>query len=112
MKYINKISNSSFQEMTLTGNPGQQIRFNLRFLPSQNSWLADVIWNDFTVRGLNICASPNLLNGFKNLLPFGISCITVDGQDPYDIEDFNSGYARLYLLDAADLLTIEEQLFV
>lgn len=111
MRYLNKITTAAFQEFALTGNPGQRIIVKLRFLPSQNQWMADIEWNDFILRGIVLTQSPNLLRAYKNLIPFGICCQTIDGIDPYFIDDFSNQRARLYLLTADEVNEIEQGLF-
>jgi len=111
MKYINKISSEPIQRMFLTGNPGQRIIFELRYLPTQEIWMADITYRDFVLNGISILNSPNLLRGYKNIIPFGLACLTTDLQDPFSLVDFESGYARLFLLTQDEVLELENDLF-
>jgi hypothetical protein len=111
MKYINKLNANSFQTAFLTGNPGQRIRMDLRYLPTQEVWLADFELEDFIVNGIAVTKSPNILRNYKNIIPFGISCTTADGGDPRSLGDFEDQYAALYLLTQDEVLEIEEGLF-
>lgn len=83
----------------------------MRFIPSQELWMMDVAYNDFSTKGLIVTQSPNMLRGYKNLIPFGIVCQTIDNLDPHFIDDFAIQRARLYLLDAAEVEEIEAGLF-
>ncbi len=111
MRILNKIASSGSQQLFLTGNPGQRITMNLRYLPSQKLWSMDVQYLDFILQGILVMASPNMLQNYKNIIPFGIACSTVNGLDPYYIDDFTAQRASLFLLSAADVSAIEEAYF-
>lgn len=107
MRQINKLTNRSLQKIFLTGNAGQRIQMKLRYMPTQNLWMMDISLNDFTVNGLNVVVSPNLLRQYRNNIPFGIAVVTDDGQDPYGVDDFDTGYCRMYLMTADEVEGIE-----
>lgn len=111
MKIIDRLTNSPIQTLTLTGNTGQKIRLTVRYMPSQQSWFMDVNYNDFNLYGIRIVASVNLLRGYQNIIPFGFICTTESPIDPYSIDDFSSGFAKLYLMTPNDVITIEEAFF-
>jgi len=111
MRYLNKITAQAYQRFALTGNPGQRTVATLRYLPSQEIWSLDIEYNDFTLRGIAITQSPNMLRAYKNLIPFGLVCQTIDGLDPMFIDDFATQRARLYLLTADEVEEIEQGLF-
>lgn len=111
MYYINKLNNSAHQKSFLTGNPGQRITMTVRFLPSQRLWMVDFEYLDFVVRGLALVNSANLLRNYSNIIPFGIMVLTTDGQDPASIEDFQNGYAKIFLLNAAEVEEVELGVF-
>ena len=111
MRIINKITNQAQQSMILTGNPNQRITLDLRYMPTQLSWIADISYEDFTANGICITSSINILRAFHNILPFGIMVTTLDGNDPTGLDDFASGYAVMYLLTQAEVLSLEAGLF-
>lgn len=111
MRYINKLSNASYQKTFLTGNQGQRITLTVRYMPSQRLWLMDVLYDSFSAYGLVLVNGVNLLRNYKNLIPFGLACGTPDLLDPYNIGDFASGYARLYLLTNDEKNQIELDFF-
>lgn len=111
MKYINKLNSNPFQRAFLTGNSGQRITMDLRYLPTQQMWLADFQLGEFVLNGISVVTSPNLLRGYHNVIPFGIVCNTTDNQDPRGLTDFETQYACLYLLSPEEVLEIEEGLF-
>ena len=111
MKLVNKLSYDSNQKIVLTGNAGQRITMNLRYLPTQSMWVADFILNDFEIKNISVVNAINLLRNYNNIIPFGVMVVTTDGQDPRSINDFASEYAKLYLLSRDEVIGIEETLF-
>lgn len=111
MRYINKLISSPFQTAFLTGNAGQRIRMDLRYNPTQKMWIADFQLGEFSVKGISVVKSPNLLRNYRNILPFGIVVTTADGQDPRNLEDFSTQYAAMYLLTQDEVLELEEFAF-
>ena len=113
MKWINNISDAAKQNFTLIGEAGEVITFNLYFLTRQNSWFFDIACEaqGLSCAGMRLCLSPNLLRNFKNNISFGLAVVSTDGFDPSGIEDFVSGRVQIYTLNAADVQTVETDLF-
>lgn len=111
MQLIDRLTDAAIQQSILTGNPGQRITLTVRFCASQQLWFADIVWNDFSVYGIGLVNGVNILRNYRNLIPFGMWCDTTDGQDPYTLDAFSTGYAKLYLLSADEVTAIEERLF-
>lgn len=111
MNILNKITSAAYQQFFLTGNPGQTITLTLRFLPTQNLWTMDLAYNDFSVNSVAVVAGVNLLRNYRNIIPFGICCITLNGLDPYYIDDFSNLNAALYLLSAEEVINLEAEYF-
>lgn len=107
MRVINKLNSDAFQRLFLTGNSGQRIVMDLRYLPTQQLWMADLQLDDFVLNGIVIVNSPNFLRGYHNIIPFGINCLTIDGQDPRNITDFESEYAIMCLLTPEEVQNLE-----
>lgn len=108
---VNKINDQPMQRVFLTGNPGQRIIMDLRFLPTQSLWTADFSLGDFSVEGICVTASPNILRNYRNIIPFGVMVLTDNGQDPRGLDDFNTGYARIYLMDQEETNRIESLIY-
>lgn len=111
MLYINKITNDASQQLILTGIPTIQIIMTLRFMPRIKRWDMGITYGDFSAQGIAVVNSLNLLRQFKNNIPFGITCISASGLDPYTVNDFSNQAANLYLLDSADVAQVEEDWF-
>tara|TARA_R110000744_G_scaffold185884_1_gene305272 strand:- start:11296 stop:11634 length:339 start_codon:yes stop_codon:yes gene_type:complete len=111
MKLIDRITDNAFQNMTLTGNAGQSIKLSMRYMPSQQGWFMDVSYEGFRLYGVRVVASPNMLRAYRNKIPFGLLCTTKEGVDPYRINDFEAGYAKMYLMTADDVMEIEAAVY-
>lgn len=111
MKYLNKITAAPYQQFFLTGIPQETITLTLRYMPSQQMWTMDLAQGDFIANGIQIVAAPNLIRNFRNIINFGMACLTSDGLDPYYVDDFANQRVGLYLLTSDEILQIEEAYF-
>lgn len=111
MYLLNNLTNDASQQLLLTGIPGVQATMTLQFKPRIAAWIMGIEYKIFSVQGLRVVASPNMLRKWKNILPFGMACVRSDGLDPYQQGDFLNGIASLYLLDTSDVAVIEAQYF-
>lgn len=111
MKYLNKLSSSSYQSVTIPNIEGKSANCVFRFLPTQHRWMIDITYGDFVLNGYYVSCAPNFLRKFRNLIPFGMSCITTHGFDPYLVDEFENQTSLLYLLDKDDVQTIEVGMF-
>ncbi|WP_299074731.1 hypothetical protein [uncultured Paraglaciecola sp.] len=111
MRYINRITENSNQRFILTGIDGIRIEARLRFMPRIRRWMLDVIYNDVCIKGVPVCNSLNMLRQYRDQIPFGISCISIDGIDPFRIDDFKTTRSSLFLLDESDVEQVEVDWF-
>lgn len=81
---------------------GSIIRFELFFRPRIPAFFVNISWKDFTITGLKLCQSINILWQFRNL-PFGLCISLDDGTEPYLIDDFSTGRAQFFIQEQADL---------
>lgn len=107
MLLLNGITDDAQQAITLTGVPGINIAFTLRYMPRTQNWIMGVDDGTTSIQGIAVMNSLNMLRQWKNNISYGIACIRNDGLDPYQLTDFSSGLANLYLLDGADVAAIE-----
>lgn len=95
---------NSCQQQRVILPDGSSYSFTIALKPMQLGWfITELTYNDFTVRGLRVVVSPNLLYQFKNELPFGLACYSVGNREPSLISDFASGAATLYTLDSDEV---------
>ena len=110
MKQISDLTEETSQWFYVVSDSGEKINIYLYFLPTQQSWFVDVSCDTFEVTGLRVCALPNILDKFHNLIDFGIYIKTEDGYDPWRVDDFSSDYAKFFLLNKEDVSKITEYL--
>lgn len=106
MQALDTISNEARQKHTiLLDEDSSRIVLELTYKPNNLGWFMDVSYEDadFYVKGLRIVTSSNLLNQWRNLLPFGILCQCKEGQDPLLLEDFLVKRARLSILSKKEV---------
>ena len=108
MKQITTITNDTVQKLRLVGENNEQIDFKLRYLPSQQAWYFDLSYQGIDIDNMKLVTSPNLLRQWENYLPFGLACLTLDGADPFFIDDFIDERVQIYLLGEEDLETVED----
>lgn len=108
---LTQLTNSASQQFTLTSESGEAIAFALRFLPRVNKWVFDCAFGNLNLKGASLIKGPNILRGYREIIDFGLMCVSTDGQDPYYLNDFATGRVTLYLLNAADVLDIETNIF-
>lgn len=110
MNQIDNLSNDASQQTTIVLPDGSTATIQIKYLPTVQRWTLGVTYGDFSVVGINICIHPNLLRVWINILPFGITCTTIDGVDPIYIDDFSSGRAALYVLTESEVLDFEDSI--
>jgi len=111
MNLIQNVTPDPSQKTTLILPDGSSFDLELVFMPMQYAWvITKLSYQTFTVCGIRVVCSPNLLFQFSTQLPFGLACFTVDNRDPSLIQDFSSGNAKLYVLTAAEVLAYQQAL--
>ena len=111
---INNIGDEADQLISLALPNGTSGTLELIFMGSTNRWIFNLTHPALPNGALNgqmLCVHPNILRNFKNILDFGMGCTGSNGLDPVTIESFANGSSNLYILDAADVLTVEQEIF-
>lgn len=99
MLKITSLTADPYQKHNVFLPDGSSFSFLLYFRPLQLGWfLNEIIFEDFTARGIRITNSPNILFQFMNQIPFGLACFSKDNREPTLLEDFVSGNSVLYVL--------------
>ncbi len=107
MNLIDNLTSEPTQVTNLDLGDGTFAVLTLTYRPTVQRWAVAVLRGTFEVDGMNLCLSPNGLRQWKNVIPFGIMCVSIDGLDPLFIDDFTSGRVSLYLLNQADVASFE-----
>ncbi len=111
MNQIDNITDQASQETQVVLDDGSVAILDLYFDGATQHWRMDITHPLLEVQGINICNFPNILRPWRNLINFGIACITTSGQDPVNVDDFTNGNAALFTLNAADVLAAETTIF-
>jgi hypothetical protein len=115
---ITGLTTQSAQVSFLLLEDGSRAKLSLFYRPQQLGWFYDITWpgNErlpvpFASLGNRLVASPNLLRQFRKLIPFGLMLYTIDNLEPMGRTCFVDGTADLILLNAADVLELEDRGF-
>ena len=104
MFLIQQITNDPLQKQTLILPDGTSLSLTVNFVPMQYGWfITSLIYGSFTLNGLRITNSPNMLHQFKNQIPFGLACFSTNNREPSQQQDFSSGASQLYILSSAEV---------
>ena len=106
---IEGFTSSPKQEKTIILPDDTEFTILLRFVDSQFGWfIDDITYADFNVKGIKIVRSLNLLDQWRNVIPFGIACLSSEEREPYFIEDFERDFCSLFLLINNDKRVLED----
>lgn len=110
MYLIQQLTSDAKQKQTLILPNGQFVSFTLVFKPLQVGWfIQDLTYQDFNLKGVRVCTSPNFIYQFCNQIPFGIACFTQGDAEPMLKEDFAiGGRSTLYLLSEEEVAQLTE----
>lgn len=109
MQILDTISNDAKQKHTiLLEKDNSPIVIRLVYKPTQIGWFMDVEYEPkgFATYGIRVTTNLNILNQYRNILPFGIICYCEDNYDPLSIEDFLVGRAHLAILNEEEVKSI------
>lgn len=103
MYIIQQITADPLQVQKLVLPDGSQLSLTIYFVPMQFGWfITNLTYGSFILNGVRITNSPNILNQWRNQIPFGLACYSTNQREPSQSQDFSSGASKLYLLDASE----------
>ena len=81
--------------LTISGNQtsaailgdGSTVNFTFIYRAAVQRWTVDVSRQGFEAKGIGLSTHPNLLRSWRNIIPFGLQVVTVDGTDPFMADD-------------------------
>lgn len=103
---INDSNNQVMRFVIETAN--QTVDVFLRYIEQQQGWFISFDYLDFSAKSIRVVTSGNFLHQFRNLIPFGLSCVVEGNQEPMLQQDFSSGRAKLYLLNSSEVQAFSE----
>lgn len=108
MLLIQQISDEEKQATTLVLEDGSTVDFTIEFKPMQMGWfITNLLYKTFSINGIRIVTSPNILHQFKNQIPFGFACFVDASDEPTQQQDFSSERAKLYILTQSEVTAYE-----
>ena len=112
---IDTLTDGADQLLTLILDDGSLAQVEMQYEGTTQRWLMNVSHPTIPPNGIiynkEVCFSPNIMREWRNIIPFGLCCTSTDGGDPVSIEDFVDGRCNLYLLNAADVIAVEQQVY-
>ncbi len=104
MNLIQRVTANPLQTQTLILDDGSAVVLTIYFRPMQLGWFINQITRgSFVLNGMRIVNSPNMLNQFRNKIPFGLACFSAGNREPQLQKDFSSGASKLYILTTAEV---------
>ena len=108
---INSVTNFADQLISVALPDATRVDLELIYQGTTERWIMNVAYGAFTANGVGVCCFPNVLRQWRNVIPFGIACVTPNLTDPVNINDFSNGIASLYLLSSDDVEAVETSVF-
>jgi hypothetical protein len=106
---IQQVTIDPLQKQVLVLDDGTTVSLELYFRPRQLGWfINELVYGNFILRGVRVTNSPNILNQWRHLIPFGLSCFSADNREPSLLEDFSSSASKLYILTQAEVAEYAE----
>lgn len=112
MYQITQLDDQPKQEIKMILDNTQSVTLTFEYKPNQLGWFFGVQYDDINYQNIRLTTTYNILRAYKNFLPFGLRCDTLDGEEPINQEDFVTGYATVYLLTKSDVEAIEGNYYV
>jgi hypothetical protein len=106
MTILTGITSEPKQQTSFVLEDGTRVSMFLQYRPQQEGWFVDLSRGSWTVNGLRLTASPNLLVKWQKLVPFGLAIITANNVEPLNVADFATGVATMYLLNQDDVAAV------
>lgn len=75
----------------------------INYNTSRQGWFLDLVSENFKIYGIRITTSPNILRQWQKKLGFGLGVLCENNSEAFFSEDFNTGRAKLYLIEPDDL---------
>ena len=111
MERMNNLLNYPRQKQTVSLPDGTSFTISLYYVTIQQGWFIDELsYKDFTVRGMRLVNSTNILRQYKNLIPFGLAVMTAGNREPMFMADLNNDTTKLFVLNSSEVELYEEYL--
>lgn len=112
MYEMTQLGNETNQEIEMLLDNNTRVIFTFEYKPNPQGWFFGFKYGDINYQNIRLTTSYNILRAYRNYLPFGLRCDTADDEEPMDLDDFVTSYARVFLLTKADVQAIEGNYYV
>lgn len=112
MYLLNNLGNEPKQKLIMMLEDNTRLQMTFEYKENQQGWFFGFVYGDTSYQNIRLTTSYNVLRAYRNWLPFGLRCDTVDEGEPIGIDDFVTGYANVCLLTRDDIQTIEGNYYV
>lgn len=75
----------------------------INYNTSRQCWFLDLVSDKLKIYGIKITSCPNILQQWSKRLGFGLGIMCENKSEPFFWEDFNTGRAKIFLLEPDDL---------
>lgn len=90
MFQIDNLKSTANQTSTATLADGSTVTLTFKYRPTIQRWTVDVLYKNFIANGVGLSTHPNLLRIWRDVIPFGLQVVTVDGTDPFMASDLDT----------------------
>lgn len=112
MQQLNNLTNDADQLLTFDIEDGSTLQLEFIYRPAIQRWSLNLTHPLLTLAGVNLCLGPNILRQWRNLVSFGMALTAVDRLDPVDPSDFSNGRVLVYMLTAAEVQQVEDEILI
>lgn len=112
MYLLNNLGSEPKQKLTMMLEDNTRLVLKFEYKENQQGWFFGFEYGENNYQNIRLTTSYNVLRAYRNYLPFGLRCDTVDDGEPVGIDDFVTGYASVYLLTRDDVQAIEGNYYV
>lgn len=112
MYLLTNLGNEPKQKISMMLEDNTRLDLTFEYKENQEGWFFGFTYGGNTYQNIRLTTAYNILRAYRNWLPFGLRCDTIDEGEPVDIDDFVTGYAAVYLLTKEDVQAIEGNYYV
>jgi hypothetical protein len=109
MQLIDAFDDNPNQKHTVLLDENDQLILTFKYDDQNSGWFVDIYYaqKEFTLNNFRLTTGLNILRQYDRVIPFGIMVTCDDSQEPLFIQDFLSGRAALYVLNADEVANVE-----
>ena len=97
---LTKITDNPKQDFSYILSIGEEVKFHIEYKTRISCWFLTLKYKTFEVNNIRVTSeTDNILNQFKNILPFVLKCNTTTGFRPFFLNDFVNGNNNLEIIE-------------